>query len=248
MAASKDASPSLETHDQHDRHDPDSQPTGAAEGTPTEDQTASDDTGPEMPPSGKPRPNTARREAELGSLLGPVEKTELTALVTRVTELMLKQVTQLFDPVRAEEKTEASRIASWGRLPYYLKDLSLGDAPIGSQAPARGTQRENTKPPPSRSKKAGRAADKRDAVPSATSTPGQHQDTDVTPRLQELKKEALQHFKKWQMTVHRRIGEISIKKAADGPGSNGSRGRPPPNRRGKPGGKTRSCGLAATAC
>ncbi len=229
MAASKAASQSLETATTTTRGQPDPQPTEA-----TEEQTAACDTTAEMPPGGRPRSNTLRREADLSSLLGPVEKTELTALVTRTTESMLRNVTQLFDPIRANERTEASRITSWGRLPYYLKDLSLSDALSGNQT--HGAQKENVKLP-TRSKKAGRARDKRDAVPSAADNPIQH-DADVAPRLQELKKEALLHFKKWQTAVHRRIGEISVKKAPDAFVSPGPKGRPPPNRRGRPGGTT----------
>ena len=231
MAASKAASPSLETATTTTHGQPDPQPADA-----TEEQTAACDTttSTEMPPGGKPRSNTLRREADLSSLLSPVEKTELTALVARVTESMLRHVTQLFDPVRANEKTDASRIAFWGRLPYYLKDLSLSDALNGSQT--LGTRKENVNPP-ARSKKAGRARDKRDAVPSAADDVIQ-QGADVTPRLQELKKEALLHFKKWQTAVHRRIGEISVKKAPDAYVSPGPKGRPPPNRRGRPGGTT----------
>ncbi len=227
MAASKAVSQSLETMTSTTHGRPDPQPTEA-----TEEQTAACDTTAEMPPGGRPRSNTLRREADLSALMSPVEKTELTALVARTTESMLSHVTQLFDPVRAGEKTEASRIASWGRLPYYLKDLSLSDALSGSQTQA--SHKENVKPP-SRSKKAGRARDKRDAAPSAADDPVQ-QDADVAPRLQELKKEALLHFKKWQTAVHRRIGEISVKKAPDAFVSPGPKGRPPPNRRGRPGG------------
>ncbi|KAG7294266.1 hypothetical protein NEMBOFW57_004336 [Staphylotrichum longicolle] len=234
MAASKEAPQSLAENDQ-----PLPQTVDAtAETATTEEQKTIDDTTTEMPPGGKPRSNTLRREADLSSLLSPVEKTELTALVTRVTDSMLRHVTQLFDPVRAEDKTGTPRIAFWSKLPSYLKDLSLGDAMNGAQI--RGpVQKENVKPPP-RSKKAGRARDKRDAIPSAANGTSQ-QESDVTPRLQELKKEALQHFRKWQTTVHRRIGEISVKRGPDallGPASPGPRGRPSSGRRGKPGGRT----------
>jgi hypothetical protein len=230
MAASKDASPSLEAEDQT------SSPfLEATAETAADQQKSSDDTTTEMPPGGRPRPNPVRREADLSSLLSPSDKSELTALVTKTTEGMLKQVTQLFDPVRPDPNAQPLRIAFWSKLPYYLKDLSLNDPLSGSQN--RGIPKENIKSP--RSKKAGRAKDKGDAVPSAADAPSQAE-TDVTPRLQELKRDALLHFKKWQAAVHRRIGDISVKKGPDpqpGPAPSGPKRRPS-NRRGKPGGRT----------
>ncbi|KAK3905901.1 hypothetical protein C8A05DRAFT_12313 [Staphylotrichum tortipilum] len=201
-----------------------------------DDQTSPDDTATEMPPGGKPRSNPPRREADLSSLLNPAEKTELTALVAKVIDSMLRHVTQLFDPVRPEDKADPSRINFWSKLPYYLEDLSLHD-PSAHLTQPRSGQKENVKPP-ARSKKAGRATDNRDATPGASDSPCQGDDH-ATPRLQELKKEALQHFKKWQTSVQRRISEISVKKAPDGhsgPPSSGPRGRAPSNRRGRPSG------------
>ncbi|KAK4033079.1 hypothetical protein C8A01DRAFT_19938 [Parachaetomium inaequale] len=108
----------------------------------------------------------------------------------------------------------------------------LDDALNGAQT--RGSQKENVKP--ARSKKAGRARDKRGAVPGAADAPSQ-EENDAAPRLQELKKEAMMHFRKWQTAVHRRIGEISVKsKGPDfqpGPASSGPKGRPSANKRGK---------------
>ncbi|KAK3293370.1 uncharacterized protein B0H64DRAFT_326894 [Chaetomium fimeti] len=93
--------------------------------------------------------------------------------------------------------------------------------------------KENVKPP--RSKKAGRARDKRGAAPSTADASSQ-EESDATPRLQELKKEALLHFKKWQTAVHRRVGEISVKKGPDfqpSPAPAGPKKRLPSNKRGK---------------
>ncbi|KAK4248669.1 hypothetical protein C7999DRAFT_13435 [Corynascus novoguineensis] len=196
-------------------------------------QHAADDHTAEMAPGGKSRSSSLRREVDLSSLLDPSEKNELTALVGRVTESMLKDVTQLFDPVRAHGQAETSRTTFWSKLPYYLKDLSLNDPLNGIQT--RVDHMENGKP--SRSKMAGRARDRRGDAPSAAGAPNR-EENDVTPRLQELKKEALLHFKKWQMAVHRRIGEITVKKTSNqqpGPASAGTKRRPPSNRRGRTG-------------
>jgi hypothetical protein len=208
-------------------------PTTSTIEAPTDDQPASNDTTAAMPPGGKPRSNTLKREADLSSLLNAAEKTELTSLVTKVTELMLKQVTRLFDPiVDPAESAQPSRIALWNQLPYYLKDLTLG----GPLSENRANRIENVKP--SRSKKAGRAKDKGDALPTVADAAGEEA-TDGAPRLQELKKDVLQHFRKWQTAVHRRIGEISVKKGPEaqprqfGQSPFGPKRRPSPNKRGK---------------
>jgi hypothetical protein len=228
MAALKDAPPAPEAND----HPTCQALEATAEEPATEQQQpTSDDTAADMPPGGKPRSNTLRREADLSSLLLPGEKVELTALVTRATETMLQHITRLFDPVRADDKAGPSRIALWTKLPYHLKDLSLDDALNGTQI--RGSQKETVKP--ARSKKAGRARDKRGAGPGAADAPSQ-EESEAAPRLQELKKEAMLHFRKWQTAVHRRIGEISVKKGPDsqpGPASSGPKGRPSSNKRGK---------------
>ncbi|KAL2197251.1 hypothetical protein P885DRAFT_36370 [Corynascus similis CBS 632.67] len=198
-----------------------------------EQQHAADDHNAEMAPGGKSRSSSLRREVDLSTLLDPSERNELTALVGRVTESMLKDVTQLFDPVRAHGQAETPRTTFWSKLPYYLKDLSLNDPLSGIQT--RVGHMENVKP--SRSKMAGRARDRRGDAPSAAGAPNR-EENDVTPRLQELKKEALLHFKKWQMAVHRRIGEITVKKTSNqqpGPASAGTKRRPPSNRRGRTG-------------
>ncbi|KAL2160252.1 hypothetical protein VTH06DRAFT_1425 [Thermothelomyces fergusii] len=186
----------------------------------------------EMPPGGKARPNALRREVDLSSLLTAGEKTELTALVGRVTEAMLEDLTQLFDPVRPGGKAETSRTAFWSRLPGYLKDPSLGDPSNGAQA--RASHVENVKPPSS--KTTGRARDKRGGDAHGDAGASNREENEAVPRLQELKKEALLHFKKWQAAVNKRINDISVKKGSDSQpdqASAGSRKRLPPNRRGK---------------
>ncbi|KAL2179928.1 uncharacterized protein P884DRAFT_290183 [Thermothelomyces heterothallicus CBS 202.75] len=220
--------------DESQAPDADNQPTPHAVENKTEPATEHQQTvgehATEMPPGGKPRLNTLRREVDLSSLLNSGEKTELTGLVGRVTESMLKDLTQLFDPVRPDGKAEASRTTFWSRLPNYLKDLSLGGPSNGAQA--RANHVENVKP--SSSKKTGKAQDKRGDAHSAAGAPNR-EENDMVPRLQELKKEALLHFKKWQMAVNKRINDISVKRSSDSqpdPASAGSKKRPPLNKRG----------------
>ncbi|KAK4141268.1 uncharacterized protein C8A04DRAFT_14225 [Dichotomopilus funicola] len=191
----------------------------------------------DMPPGTRLRSNAQRREADLSSVLNPTEKVELTALVTRVTDTMQHQLTRPFDPAPTGDKNETLSTASWGRLPYHLKDLSLDDpfSPLNT-IKTQPSQPENLAPP--RPKKVGRARDKRNAAaapaaPAASEGPKQDEE-EVIPLVPELRKETLAHFKKWQGSVHRRIGEITVKKAQhNGSASAGQRGRMPPNRKGK---------------
>ncbi|KAJ4307097.1 hypothetical protein N0V88_000473 [Collariella sp. IMI 366227] len=229
MNDSKESAQSLETKNEHKTPaagDPSAPP-------PTELQTAaSDDTAAEMPPGGRPRPNQVKREADFSSLLIPPERAELTALVTKLTESMQTQLTQLFDPVRPDAASQPSRVSFWSQLPYRLKDLSLTN-PLTD----RGNLKENAKP--SRSRNAGRARDRRDAPPDAFS----QNEANIAPRLQELKKEALQHFKKWQTMVHKRVGDISVRQPPGAPPgqSFASRRRTMSNnRRNRPGGRSKT--------
>ncbi|KAL2261001.1 hypothetical protein VTK26DRAFT_4814 [Humicola hyalothermophila] len=164
-----------------------------------------------MPPGGKARSHTPRREVDLSALLTPSEKIELTALIGWLTDAMLRHITLLFDPATTtDENARPSRIALWSKLPTHLKDLSLTNPK--DEGHKRANQKENVKA--SRSKKADRPTDRSDAVPGTGETPSQDE-KNVTPRLSELKKEALQHFKKWQTAVHRRIAEISTRRATE---------------------------------
>lgn len=192
--------------------------------TTTEQPPATDGATAEMPPGSRQRAPPPKREADLSSLLSASEKTELTALITKLTDSMQKQLAQPCVAGTTDDKTQPSRIALWGKLPGYLKDLSLSNpdaADSGGQK--RDHQKENARP--SRSKKAGRTAGRPDAIadagPAPASAPGlaprpaPSETNGVIPQLQELKKEALQHFKKWQTAVHKRINDISVKKVPD---------------------------------
>ncbi|KAK4115590.1 DUF726-domain-containing protein [Canariomyces notabilis] len=134
---------------------------------------------------------------------------------------MQKHVTQLCDSDRIDDDSaQPSRIALWSKLPPRLEDLSLSNPDnLSNGAQKRGNHKENVKL--SRSKKAGRAAGKSNTVhdPShATSldpSPATSEETGVGSGLQELKKEAMQHYKKWQAAVQKRIADISVKKIGD---------------------------------
>ncbi|GAB1313030.1 DUF726 domain-containing protein [Madurella fahalii] len=188
--------------------------------TTTEQQPVIDNNAAEMAPGGKQRPLPPKREADLSSLLNPGEKTELTALISKLTDSMQKHVSQLCDSsTAADDKAQPSRIALWGKLPSYLKDLSLSNPNNPSNdGQKRENQKDNAKPP--RPKKPGRARNKPDTSANASPAPApdpasSQEGNNVIPQLQELKKEALHHFKKWQTAVHKRISDISVKKAPD---------------------------------
>lgn len=170
----------------------------------------------EMPPSGRPRPNTPRREADFSSLLNHAEKVEVSSLINRLTDMMQKQTTQLFDVFPPESNPLPVRITVWNKLPPYLRDLSL-TKPVEEQPRKAPEKQENVKP--SRSKKGGRSNGRRtDNSTSSDAPPAPAQrepDVPLGPRQQELKKEALMHFKRWQTAVLKRAGDISIRKAND---------------------------------
>ncbi|KAK4228954.1 hypothetical protein QBC38DRAFT_132389 [Podospora fimiseda] len=167
----------------------------------------------EMPLNGNKRPNTPKREADLTALLTISEKNEAVALIGKVTDLMQKHITILFDIVLTDDNSQPPmRESSWNKLPTHLKDLTLKPTlppPV---------QRENLKPLPP--KKASRGRDRvEEPTPSTVEAPPQPRaQPKLSPRQQELKKEALQHFKRWQTAVHKRAGDMSIKKPADSQG------------------------------
>ncbi|KAK0732663.1 hypothetical protein B0T21DRAFT_384886 [Apiosordaria backusii] len=172
----------------------------------------------EMPPNGRPRPNTPKREADFSSLLNHAEKVEVSSLINRLTDLMQKHITQLFDVLPPESNPLPTRITVWNKLPPYLRDLSLTKPTV--EESKKTHQKENVKP--SRSKKGGRSNGRRTDESAPDVPPVQPQrepEMPLGPRQQELKKEALMHFKRWQTAVLKRAGDISIRKATDAYGN-----------------------------
>ncbi|KAK4186588.1 hypothetical protein QBC35DRAFT_436936 [Podospora australis] len=198
-------------------------------GTPIEQQptTTTTPAAEDMPPNGKQRPNTPKREADFSSLLNHGEKAEVVSLISRVTDLMQKQITHLFDMCPPDENPLPFRVTFWSKLPHYLRDHSLTKPPqaLEDNKALRPTTKDNVKP--SRSKKAGRSRDSSrrtdESLPMAPTTTGsepplkppKEETPELGPRQQELKKEALLHFKRWQTAVHKRMGDISVKKAPE---------------------------------
>lgn len=178
----------------------------------------------EMPPNGRQRP-PPKREADFTSLLTIPEKNEAVSLMGRLTDLMQKHITLLFDIFPNDDSSAPPmRQSSWNKLPTHLRDLTLNK-------PAVPAQKENLKP--LRPKKAGRA---RERLEEPTPSTAEVQllpleQPKLGPRQQELKKDSLQHFKRWQTAVQKRVGDISIKKAPDGFAAGGKRGSAPHKKR-----------------
>src|SRR5689334_34862 len=85
-------------------------------------QSSTTDTTTEMPPGGKHRPTTPKRDVDLSSLLNFPEKVELAAFINRIIDTMQRHITQVFD---SPGIINNSRPVLWERLPAHLRDLSL---------------------------------------------------------------------------------------------------------------------------
>ncbi|KAK1775573.1 hypothetical protein QBC45DRAFT_335051 [Copromyces sp. CBS 386.78] len=214
--------------------------------SPTLSHTASDDsTIADMPPGGRPRHVPPKREADFSSLLSPQEKSDLTSLITRTTDIMQKTFTHVYDSAGLVDDAPPVRNKFWSGLPAHLRDFSITKPPppveTQPQNPKKRTkgktsrsQKENGNMP--RDNKSNTGAALRPANPSNLNiqrAPEQDNDKTIGPYLQELKKEAMLHFKKWQTAVHKRVGDISVKRAGDANFNsmiqNNRRGRNRPN-------------------
>lgn len=203
-----------------------SSPADQTTSTSKQPTAATGDTPSEMPPNGRQRPNTPKRDVDLSILLTHSEKTELVSFVAKVTDNMQRQIVHVFDSTGINDSAIPTRISFWSRLPAHLRDLTLGTPQKRPEArPTTTPQKENRNP----------QIPARTTVNPATGVENPfakaHEQSATGPRLQELKKEVLLHFKKWQGTVHKRVSDINVKRpdpqgAMSGHGSR--RGAPPP--------------------
>lgn len=213
--------------------------------SPTLSHTASDDSNTaDMPPRGRPRHVPPKREADFSAILSPQEKNDLTSLVTRTTDVMQKHFTHVYDSAGLVADTPPVRNKFWSGLPAHLRDFSITKPPPVETQPqntkkrTKGktsrAQKENGNTPRDNQNNTGAAL--QPANPSHLNiqrAPEQENDKTIGPYLQELKKEAMLHFKKWQTTVHKRVGDISVKRVGDANFNstlpNNRRGRNRPN-------------------
>ncbi|KAB5585358.1 hypothetical protein GE09DRAFT_1233748 [Coniochaeta sp. 2T2.1] len=170
-----------------------------ADSNQSDNQAAEDQT--DMPPGGRGRPHTPKREADLSGLLNGAEKHELSMLIAKITDGMQRQIYRVFDSTGVDTPKD-SPPSFWSKLPANLRDFTLG---VGTGNGNKG----NTNP----SGKDNSKQDQRQANLEGTAqeTLQKEEREALGTSLQELKKESLQAFRRWQVAVNRRIGEISVK-------------------------------------
>ncbi|KAK0639282.1 hypothetical protein B0T16DRAFT_432161 [Cercophora newfieldiana] len=190
----------------------------SAEASSSRQPAAPSDGSADMAP--KPRPNTPKRDVDLTSVLTLGEKIELVSLVGKSIDTMQKHIIQVFDSTGLDENTLPCRDSYWTRLPAHLRDLSLvapQKRPEPRLATKNGGQKENVKPGGPRPVSIPTANHTHDVNPSSPT-----EEQDEAPRLQELKKEVLLHFKKWQAAINKRVGDISVKRMNEPQGGSSS--------------------------
>ncbi len=152
-----------------------------------------------MPPRNQQRnasrPATPKREADLSALLTLAQRADLILLVTTTTDIMQQQTTRVFGPPSPDLPALADVENGGKRRSWYLQPALLDMSKIGSSL------KENARPGKQTAKtsagdKTRHLPDKKDEVPDTSQA--------------ELKREALAFFKKWQASVLKRVGEISV--------------------------------------
>ncbi|KAK3683536.1 hypothetical protein B0T22DRAFT_385515 [Podospora appendiculata] len=203
MDEPKDATPILDSKE----------PPTSVEPESTKSQpSTSDDNSTDMAPGGKPRPHLPKRETDLSSVLTLNEKNELVSLIGKLTDTIQKHIIQVFDSTGVDDDAGPVRTSFWSKLPSHLRDLSVSRPQPAGKKPKATNQKENVAP--SGSAPNGNSTDTFDAG-AQSSFEHDEEEPIVMPRLPELKKEVLQHFKKWQTAVQKRVGDISVKKSPD---------------------------------
>jgi hypothetical protein len=164
--------------------------TGNQSDNPTDEQT-------DMPPGGNRRPHTPKREADLSGLLNGAEKHELSMLIAKITDGMQRQIYRVFDSTGVDTSKD-SPPSFWSKLPSNLRDFTLGVG--GAKEDSKASTKENIEP------------DKKANLEDLAHETVQKEEREALgTSLQELKKEALQSFRRWQVAVNRRVGDISVK-------------------------------------
>ncbi|KAK3321161.1 hypothetical protein B0T19DRAFT_444939 [Cercophora scortea] len=225
MEEPKDATPILDSKE----------PPTSVEPESTKSRSSTlDDNSADMAPGGKPRPHPPKRETDLSSVLNLNEKNELVSLIGKLTDTIQKHIIQVFDSTGVDDDAGPVRTSFWSKLPSHLRDLSVSRPHPAAKKPKATNQKENVVP--SGSKPNGNSTDTFDAGAQSSFEHDEEEPT-VMPRLPELKKEVLQHFKKWQTAVQKRVGDISVKKSPDAQsvssGTSGPKQKPLVNKKNK---------------
>jgi hypothetical protein len=139
--------------------------------------------------------STTRRPIDLTGAISVAERNDLSTLINAITERMNSGISNIFDSPPVSPVEDEFHQHHW--LSLSLKDREEKE------------NRNHTSRP----------------VGSAHLTPDQTNPEGITPQLQELRKEALVSFRRWQAAVIQRLRDISIKETGDGQSSFRGRGR-----------------------
>lgn len=177
------------------------------------------------------RSHTARREsreADLSDLLTANQKKDLVQLVTDIIDKMQKNIEAIFDS--PDDDGRDGNKTSDSHRPHTSRNLLPSRPNLRLDNPHlpggnREKSKENVKPAASTTAAAAAGAQPKTPEAGADSK-AQHtvekEETGASsPRLQELKKEVLHSFKKWNTNVLKRLNDISV--AAKDKGGKGQR-------------------------
>ncbi|KAJ3496805.1 hypothetical protein NLG97_g2381 [Lecanicillium saksenae] len=130
-----------------------------------------------------------RRIADLTGVISATEKTDLIVLVTAITEKMYRDINGLFDSPQVPPLEGEGPIRNW--LTLALRQHENSD-------------KENAAPPNSFANRPAR---------SAVRKPSVHQDdadAELPSQLQELRREAVAFFRKWQASLLQRLRDLAV--------------------------------------
>ncbi|TQN72313.1 putative membrane protein [Colletotrichum shisoi] len=168
--------------------------------------------------AGSRRPHNQRRrtQTDLTGVLTIGEKDELISLVSNILDSMQDQISNIFHSPPITPATTEDPQHSWLSL-----SLLKNKASVMSQSQSTANK-ENTRPSSSSARQdAGKTYKKAHDIVE------KEEKEAMTPQLQELKKECLVVFQKWQGNVLTRAKDISVKDpeaSSAGPAGRGGRG------------------------
>ncbi|OAA76189.1 DUF726 domain protein [Akanthomyces lecanii RCEF 1005] len=161
-----------------------------------------------MPRGGRGGNAPPRRMVDLTGIISSTERSDLIILVTAITEKMYRDINGLFDSPPIPYMEGEGRDRNW--LALALREQQSGD-------------KENAVPPKTFANR---------PVGSAVRKPSLHEEEDdeTTPQLQELRREAVAFFRKWQSSLLQRVKELAVTTVEEDVASRGrgrgSRGAP----------------------
>lgn len=130
-----------------------------------------------------------RRIVDLTGVLSATEKSDLIVLVTAITEKMYREINTLFDSPQIPPLEGEGPIRNWLTLALLQHESS---------------EKENAIPPKS-------FANQPTASPTRKSSfPKDDAEEEYPSQLQELKKESIVFFRKWQSTLLQRLRDMAV--------------------------------------